>query len=64
MKLGKLLLTLLCLAALLVTLTGCASDSGYSYSTRESQYDAKYGQGEYRKDVDLYNSMKNAWPGN
>ena len=48
-------------------MAGCSSDSGSSsssYSTRESRYDAKYGEGEFQKDLDLYNSMKNNWPGN
>jgi hypothetical protein len=48
-------------------MAGCSSDSGSSYSsysTRESRYDAKYGEGEFQKDLDLYYTMKNNWPGN
>ena len=62
MKLKKIVAIFL-LTALMLTMTGCSSSS-YSNSTRESRYDSKYGQGEFQKDLDLYNSMKNAWPGN
>lgn len=63
MKCKKVVLALLAML-LLLAVTGCSSSSSSYNSTRESRYDAKYGQGEFKKDLDLYNSMKNAWPGN
>lgn len=61
----KKLTALFLLLMLLFSMTACSSNSSYSsYSSRESSYDAKYGKGEFKKDLELYNSMKKAWPGN
>lgn len=61
----KKLTALFLLLVLLFSMTACSSNSSYSsYSSRESRYDAKYGKGEFKEDLKLYNSLKNAWTGN
>lgn len=61
---GCTVLILIVIAVMLLFSIGADNNSSSSYSTRESRYDSKYGQGEFKKDLELYNSMKNAWPGN
>lgn len=61
---GCTVLILIAVVVMLLLSIGSDSGSKSSYSTRESRYDSKYGQGEFKKDLELYNSMKDAWPGN
>ena len=40
------------------------SSSSSTYQSPEERYDARYGAGEYRKDRQMMDSIRDSWPGN